>query len=394
LSFTTIADPSALGRAIIAGVVTFSAANALPRIARATGSLTTAGVTPARSSSSAFALSGDGSVAAGNSGPSGGAYSAFRWTEGGGTVLLGDFSASAISHDGLVVVGSQAGPGAVRWTEATGIVPIGDANTGAGATNDDGSVVAGSFRAGPNDNHAFRWTPASGATPLGDLPGGADGSFATGVSGDGAVVIGTSESGSGSQAHAEAFRWTEADGMVGLGDLPGGALISSADGVNHDGSIIVGQSGSTASGFGGGEAFVWRQSTGMVGLGFLPNNGENPNSTAVDVTDDGSVIVGSSTSFAILNQPVDVAGEAFIWTPATGMTRLWDALLLAGVDPAADGWTLLGSGNAVSDDGLTISGEGLQNGEFRGFVAVLPEPASMTFFAAGVLSFRRRARQR
>ncbi len=55
---------------------------------------------------------------------------------------------------------------------------------------------------------------------LGDLTGGGVGSFASGVSGDGSVVVGRSFGASGT----EAFRWTSGGGMVGLGDLTGGLL--------------------------------------------------------------------------------------------------------------------------------------------------------------------------
>ena len=78
---------------------------------------------------------------------------------------------------------------------------------------------------------------------LGDLPGGAALSFASDISAEGTVVVGTSVSASG----AEAFRWTRDDGIVGLGYLAGGLLRSQASGVSADGSVIVGF-GHSASG--------------------------------------------------------------------------------------------------------------------------------------------------
>ena len=44
----------------------------------------------------------------------------------------------------------------------------------------------------------------------------------------------------------EAFRWTTGGGMVGLGDLPGGNFYSDADGVSGDGSVVVGCSDSAS----------------------------------------------------------------------------------------------------------------------------------------------------
>src|SRR4051812_49041906 len=75
--------------------------------------------------------------------------------------------------------------------------------------------------------------------PMGFLPGGYSESYATAVSGDGAVVVGYSIAvGQG----VEAFRWTEATGMVGLGGLPGGEFYSEAWAVSEDGSVVVGHS--------------------------------------------------------------------------------------------------------------------------------------------------------
>src|SRR5436190_23980039 len=84
---------------------------------------------------------------------------------------------------------------------------------------------------------------------LGDLPGGVFSSFASGVSWDGKVVAGTSQSSNG----YEAFRWTATNGMVGLGDLPGGTFSSDAAGVSADGAVVVGSSTSSS----GTEAFRW-----------------------------------------------------------------------------------------------------------------------------------------
>src|SRR5262245_47092881 len=77
---------------------------------------------------------------------------------------------------------------------------------------------------------------------LGDLPGGGLSSFATGVSADGSVVVGSSSSATSgpNPDDREAFRWTAATGMVGLGFLPGGTFSDSgAFGVSADGSVVV-----------------------------------------------------------------------------------------------------------------------------------------------------------
>ncbi len=95
---------------------------------------------------------------------------------------------------------------------------------------------------------------------LGDLTGGLDFSEALGVSSDGTVIVGRSESSNG----MEAFRWTSS-GISGLGDLPGGAFQSIATGVSGDGEIVVGLGTSAAD----NEAFVWEEERGMRSLSAL-----------------------------------------------------------------------------------------------------------------------------
>ena len=70
---------------------------------------------------------------------------------------------------------------------------------------------------------------AASLTPLGFLPGHSWWSEASGVSGDGSVVVGTSAS----TTHTQPFYWTADGGMVGLGDLypgPGGGSTSGLHG--------------------------------------------------------------------------------------------------------------------------------------------------------------------
>jgi probable HAF family extracellular repeat protein len=292
----------------------------------------------------------------------------------------GNFSeAFAASTGGAAIVGKDGDLGFI-WTSATGTVSLGDLPGGlnssrGNAISADGAIVVGSSVYTGTTTEAFRWTAATGMTGIGDLPGGATASRATGISADGLVIAGTGTSASGE----EAFRWTAA-GMVGLGDLPGSTTLSEATAISADGLVIVGRSPSST----GNEAFRWTAETGMVGLGVWPGSG-NAVSRALDVNADGSVIVGNA---------ITGGTEAVVWRGAGGIERLWDVLISTGVNPAADGWTLLQSANGVSDDGLTIVGTGVRNGETVGFVAVVPEPG-----AAGVLALSagglllRRARQ-
>ena len=136
---------------------------------------------------------------------------------------------------------------------------------------------------------------ASFFTGLGFLPGGSFGtSEANGVSADGSVVVGVSQSANGS----EAFRWTQATGMVGLGDLSGGSFNSVAYGVSADGSVIVG-SGKSAI---GDEAIIWNSSQGMRSLKEVLTNDYGLNLAgwtlkyATAISADGLTVVGRGTN--------------------------------------------------------------------------------------------------
>jgi probable HAF family extracellular repeat protein len=193
------------------------------------------------------------------------------------------------------------------------------------AVSGDGTVVVGTdVRSGSGE--AFRWTAAEGRVGLGDLPGGSSFSQGLGVSEDGSVVVGSS----GVSGGTEAFRWTAAGGMQSLGALPGGSShVSIAEDVSDDGSVIVGRS-TSASGH-EYEAFRWTAGDGMMPLGGLP--GLPVFSSAEAVSADGSVVVGWSQS------------EAFRWTPEEGMVGLRDDVpgSTRAADLSADGAAVIGT---------------------------------------------------
>ncbi len=159
----------------------------------------------------------------------------------------------------------------------------------------------------------------------GDLPGGRVLGTVQGVSADGSVWIGASESDAGVQG----FRWTRETGMVALPDLPGGIVSSYANGVSADGKIIVGYS----YGAEGGQAVMWT-AAGVRALGWLPATFKVGNASSI--TPDGRVIVGSTASG---NQM-----KGFRWTEETGMVALE---ALDGINTHA---------LAVSDDGQAVVG--------------------------------------
>jgi uncharacterized membrane protein len=168
------------------------------------------------------------------------------------------------------------------------------------------------------------------------------------MSADGSVVVGTSASTAG-------FRWpqelTKPLGLPGAVDVVPHAI-------SADGSTIVGES-LFREGLSGlrSEAFRWTEENGSVALG--PSN-----SIALDVSSDGSVVVGTSFAFG-----------AFYWTEQTGMIRLQDLLGSLGVTNL-DGWTLTRA-EGISPDGRILVGAGGHNGHLEAWVATIPEPSTI-----------------
>lgn len=241
----------------------------------------------------------------------------YRWRADTGMVGLGDLPgqdhggpAYGVSADGAIVTGwsssaaSCVGGGSAfeegfRWTEAGGITGLGvgepgccesygygmaDDGTVCGAIKIPGCIFAmaiatngngltsitstpsncygisrnGQWLIGEANGVAARWSSGTGLETLNGLLGG---SFAFGVSNDGAVV---------GRNGSTAFLWTQAGGVTDLGDLPGGGLSSLARKITAGGSLIVGDGNSNA----GQEAVIWDESRTIHRLAdFLMANG-------------------------------------------------------------------------------------------------------------------------
>jgi len=225
-------------------------------------------------------------------------------------------------------------PISIASFQGLGDLPGGRFNSHAFAVSANGAYVVG-LSTSTLGQEAFRWTQSGGMQGLGSLPGGSRRGFnceARAVSADGSTVVGYSLAAS----EWEGVRWTTSTGMVGLGDLQGGKVYSRAYDVSTDGLVIIGASSSTNSGTDENEAFRWTSDGGMVGLGDLP--GGKFNSYGQGVSADGLVVVGSSLSTS--------GPEAFRWTPDGGMVGLGD---LSGGDFCSRAF-------AVSADGSTVVG--------------------------------------
>jgi probable HAF family extracellular repeat protein len=318
-------------------------------------------------SSSAYAVSDDGSTVVGTSQTASGSE-AFRWTSGGGMVGLGDLPGGSsgsgaydVSADGSVVVGrgnGSSGGEAFRWTSGSGIVGLGDLPGGGfdsssrGVTS-DGATVVGDGETAIGDE-AFVWTSGGGLGFLGGISSGFP-NTPSGVSADGSKVpVSVTNLGS-----VRAFLWQSTGPILDLGLVTTPFYDQSfASGISADGSTVVGRGYNTSNGE--SEAARWTSTTGMVGLGtldgFFGRQGD-----ALAASGDGSIVVGYSD--------YQTGTAAFIWDETHGMRRLQDVLTGSGLD--LTGWTLH-SANDISADGRVIVGSATNpDGDPEAWMAVL-----------------------
>jgi len=347
----------------------------------ATPSFRGLGHLPGDIQSYANAVSADGKVVVGSStNYPANTSQAFRWTEATGMVGLGDLpggifgsAAKGVSADGSVVVGRGAPASwyqAFRWTEAGGMVGLGYLAGGsypesvATGVSADGSVVVGSSTSSPG-SEPFLWNSTAGMVGLGGFESRYYGG-ANAVTPDGALVVGTCNHG-----QVDAYRWTKAGGMVAIGGSN-----SWGTAVSRDGSVVV---GSTSSGH---QAYRWTAAGGMVGLGDLA--GGSFESQAFGVSGDGEIVVGYGS--------VDSGALAIIWDLQHGMRELKTVLTTeCGLD--LTGWRL-GFATGISDDGRVIVGYGSgPQGGTEAWMAVIPEPTTLSLLALGGLAVIRRRRR-
>jgi uncharacterized membrane protein len=298
-----------------------------------------------------FGLNADGSVAVGKVFSGSGTYD----LNGAGSFAGRSYALARSSSTGVQrLIGTQGAN--AEQGEATSV-------------SDDGSVVVGwtaaGYLVGDRVLHGQRWVRSGGtyvATDIGSLSAGRD-VRPVSVSRDGSAIAGKAIRADSTQA---AIRWTAASGIVDLGSLPGGLGLNCnlgefycgdiAHAVSGDGLVVVGSSEVipvqiTVSPNVIGERsvihpFRWTQAGGMVDLGPPPSQFVATSGAALATNNDGSVIVGYS-----VNRP-------FRWTARTGMQDLNTMLANAGFDTRG---TTLTSATAISGDGKTIAG--LANGE-------------------------------
>jgi probable HAF family extracellular repeat protein len=241
--------------------------------------------------SSVSGISGDGSLVVGN-GIYGGVDRPFRLQNGVldhlGLDTSGSIDANDVSSDGSIIVGSRSDGRifhAFRWTEEGGVMDLGELeaeeHSVASATNVDGSVVVGLIGVPPSYD-AFRWDEDSGLQRLELPPGGSNVQNIT-VSADGRwIALDAVRDG-----EAVLFSWSDGE-LTELPRIPGNEG-HQVFGISGDGSAIVGRSG---------PATIWRRGQPLrLVRELLEEDGVDLSAWELEgaqaISDDGRVLIGS-----------------------------------------------------------------------------------------------------
>lgn len=284
----------------------------------------------------------------------------------------------ATSPSGSIVTGthgSGGGPVGFVWSSTLGTISIGDLP--GGNRNSYLSTISSDFQGVGASSYAFsttgaglfraiKWSPERGIETL-PLPGATDlhfNSSARALLPDGRV-FGQSASG--------AWLYSESDGSYEM--LEGAEAMTR---VSPDGTFFAGEAS-----LGGARAAYWTREEGLT---YLPLMDEHFFSNFRGMSDDGTVIVGTSVG--------QMGGEQVLWLDRGEPVRVIDFATDLGLD--MDGWRIINVGS-VSADGSTIVGtarhESWASGHVEGFVLTIPAPgAGAVMLAAGAMAIRRRKR--
>jgi len=187
-------------------------------------------------------LTGDGQLVVGYTTDGG-----FAWDPVRGMRIIPGFSPRFINRPGTMMVGPGAGVTVARWSEGAGVEPVGGAASySAAGISDDGTVIIANAIDGSG---AARWTQETGFVPI-PPPEGRFGVTAGAVSPDATVVVGTVN---------DSRPWIWHDGLLNadlkfllleLGvDISAWASFGGATGVSADGAVIVGSGSKVGSEF-------------------------------------------------------------------------------------------------------------------------------------------------
>jgi probable HAF family extracellular repeat protein len=281
------------------------------------------------------------------------------YTESSGASVIGDGCYNglpAISGDGTTVLGchvnARGNENAAKWLGGTswqdlgserGAVPCGTSLSGAYAVNQDGSLAVGLlWLAQVCHANAGYWDLVN-VHPARVLPMLFDGpaTRANAVNASGGVIVGWQDQPTGERTAA---KWLHrSTGFVEeLILTPSGGFNGEAMAVSADGRTIVGG----AYDF-GNSAWIWQSQTGVQPIEVF-GAGDNAMLTALDVSDNGRIVVG----FARKGPKT----RAFIWKNGRGGFFL-DKFLANQSVVVPPGWSL-NAASLISADGNTIYGWG------------------------------------
>jgi probable HAF family extracellular repeat protein len=275
-----------------------------------------------------------------NSSITGSGYSVPRAISANGSTVVGDFSDSNGDNRVFKYSGSTL-------VDIGALMP-GSISSSSSAVSSNGSVIVGYFNDGTHDL-AFRYSGGSTVTNVGALIPGSTNSQLASVSGDGLVSVGYFQKG----AYNYAFRYegsTITDIGAAINSSIAGSTSSYANAVSANGSTTVGFFEGVST---GGRAFKYKGST-LTDIGSLFSSND---STAVQVSNDGSVVVGYFNN--------GFYDHAFRYDDSTPTVTLTDiGALISNIAGPADSYT-----EAVSADGSTVVGyftsDGTQSNAFK-----------------------------
>jgi len=338
------------------------------------------------------AMSRDGHVVNGSYVAFGSYAGSFVWRQGEGVSASPLVAAGGMNSWGQPSVGSAPDAGgnqvaAMAYSDVgstgpvligafPGSAPVDSFYSQAYGMSDDGIAVGLAYD--PSGNPiAFRWSAADGMTRLAvERP--ETFSRANGISASGHVIFGWNDRDDG---YRTGVIWIDGVPLALHNPGPYGDAFGSPPGeplaATRDGSVVVGQG--YWDDLMQSQAWRWTLADGVQPIGVLvppagnhgrpfahsqfpageraaaqhaaPSGFFTPTASyAVAVSDDGNTIVGNT---GIAPNQVD----AFIWTPQTGM--VWLSAYAAAHGITLPPGFLLYSGSAISGDGLTIAGTGV-----------------------------------
>jgi len=295
----------------------------------------------------------------------------FIWTPKVGMQSTGTLWPLHLSGDGsTIIMWSDEESKQLLWSpDGTTIdVPRGLAG---GISGDGQTFVGGSIGNDPTR----RWKADGPVEPI-DITGTLGGKTTTrwepigGVSFDGSIIVGgaTLESPSG-ELTTVSYLWNESNGIRELGGISG-VTHSKADLVTSDGTFAAGTSQEDSRWVTKGIPWFWSLATGTEKF----TGWDDRIADLYGLSRGGAVVVGGRR-FAS-----DVADDAtaFVWDRANGVQDLYSVLAdQYGLSEALDGWELTAA-RGISDDGLTIAGNGRDpDGERAAWIVELDRPIAL-----------------